>query len=106
VETTDSPDGRKVKSTIHWVSAAHAQGAEVQLYDHLFNKEDSEDVPDGADWKDNLNPNSLQVIANAKLEPSLANANPGDKFQFERLGYFASMPTSNRASRCSTGRCR
>jgi glutaminyl-tRNA synthetase len=85
----DSPDGRKVKSTIHWVSAAHAVDAEVRLYDHLFNKEDPEDVPDGADWKANLNPNSLQVITNAKLEPSLADAKPGDKFQFERLGYFA-----------------
>ncbi len=85
----DSPDGRKVKGTIHWVSAAHAVDAEVRLYDHLFNKEDPEDVPEGADWKANLNPNSLQVVSGAKLEPSLGEAKPGDKFQFERLGYFA-----------------
>jgi glutaminyl-tRNA synthetase len=85
----DSPDGRKVKSTIHWVSAQHAVDAEVRLYDHLFNKEDPEDVPEGADWKANLNPNSLQVVTGAKLEPSLGEAEPGDKFQFERLGYFA-----------------
>jgi glutaminyl-tRNA synthetase len=85
----DSPDGRKVKSTIHWVSAAHALDAEVRLYDHLFSTPDPEDLPEGKDWKVNLNPNSLQVISNAKLEPSLGEAKVGEKFQFERTGYFA-----------------
>jgi len=85
----DSPDGRKVKGTIHWVSAQHAVDAEVRLYDHLFTTPDPEDVPEGQDWKANINPNSLQVVTNAKLEPSLGQANLGDKFQFERLGYFA-----------------
>jgi glutaminyl-tRNA synthetase len=83
-----SPDGRKVKATIHWLSAAHALPAEVRLYDHLFTKEDPEDVPEGADWRANLNPNSEQVIANAFVEPSLAGATPGSRYQFERLGYF------------------
>src|SRR5205085_4291376 len=80
----DSPDGRKVKSTIHWVSARHAVNAEVRLYDHLFSKEDPEDVPEGQDWKVNLNPNSLQVVTNANLEPSLGEAEQGDRCQFER----------------------
>src|SRR5262249_28155972 len=84
----DAPDGRKVKGTIHWVSAAHAIDAEVRLYDHLFNKPDPDDVPEGQDYIANLNPNSLEVIPNAKLEPSLANAAVGSKYQFERLGYF------------------
>jgi len=84
----DAPDGRKVKGTIHWVSAAHAIDAEVRLYDHLFLKPDPDDVPEGKDYIANLNPNSLEVIPNAKLEPSLANAAVGSKFQFERLGYF------------------
>jgi glutaminyl-tRNA synthetase len=85
----DSPDGRKVKATIHWVSAEHAVDAEVRLYDHLFTKEDPEDVPEGEDWKANLNPKSLEVITGAKLEPSLKDAKPGEKFQFERTGYFS-----------------
>jgi glutaminyl-tRNA synthetase len=84
----NTPDGRKVKSTIHWVSAAHAVDAEVRLYDNLFSKPDPNDVPEGGDWMDNLNPDSLEVIPAAKLEPSLASASAGDKFQFERLGYF------------------
>jgi len=84
----DAPDGRKVKSTLHWVSAAHALDAEVRLYEHLFTKPDPDDVPDGADWRANLNPNSLQVLATCKLEPSLAGAVPGSRFQFERQGYF------------------
>jgi glutaminyl-tRNA synthetase len=84
----DAPDGRKVKGTIHWVSAAHAIDAEVRLYDHLFLKPDPDDVPEGKDYIANLNPNSLEVIANAKLEPSLADAPVGGKYQFERLGYF------------------
>jgi glutaminyl-tRNA synthetase len=84
----NAPDGRKVKSTIHWVSAAHAVNAEVRIYENLFSKEDPADVPEGHDFTENLNPNSLEVIADAKLEPSLANANAGSRYQFERLGYF------------------
>ncbi len=84
----DSPDKRKVKATIHWVCADHALDAEVRLYDHLFKTPDPDDVPEGQDWRSNLNPNSLEIVA-AKVEPSLKGAKPGDKFQFERLGYFA-----------------
>jgi glutaminyl-tRNA synthetase len=84
----DSPDKRKVKATIHWVSATDAIDAEVRLYDYLFNKPDPEDVPDGQDWKANLNPNSLEIVPAAKVEPSVRDAKPGDTFQFERTGYF------------------
>jgi glutaminyl-tRNA synthetase len=84
----NAPDGRKVKSTIHWVSAEHAVDAEVRLYDNLFTKEDPNDAPEGQDFTVNLNPNSLQVVAGAKLEPSLAAVEPMQFFQFERLGYF------------------
>jgi glutaminyl-tRNA synthetase len=84
----DSPDGRKVKATLHWVSAEHALPAEVRLYDHLFAKEDPDDVEEGADWKTNLNPNSLDVLSPCRVEPSLAGAEPGSRYQFERLGYF------------------
>jgi glutaminyl-tRNA synthetase len=84
----NAPDGRKVKSTIHWVSAAHAINAEVRLYDNLFSKEDPSDVPEGQDFTSNLNPNSLETIPDAKLEPSLMSARPGARYQFERLGYF------------------
>jgi glutaminyl-tRNA synthetase len=84
----NSPDGRKVKSTMHWVSATHAIAAEIHLYDKLFTKPDPNDYPDGGSFVDNLNPNSLEIIADAKLEPSLASAKPGDHFQFERVGYF------------------
>ncbi|HEX8524773.1 MAG TPA: glutamine--tRNA ligase/YqeY domain fusion protein [Tepidisphaeraceae bacterium] len=87
----DSPDKRKVKATIHWVSADHAADAEVRLYDHLFKKPDPEDVEEGHDWRSNLNPNSLEIVQ-AKVEPSLKDAKPGDKFQFERLGYFTVDP--------------
>jgi glutaminyl-tRNA synthetase len=93
----DAPDGRKVKGTIHWVSADHAIDAEVRLYDHLFNKPDPEDVPEGCDWKVNLNPRSLEALPAAKLEPSLAGANAGETFQFERHGYFAVDPDSTPA---------
>jgi len=80
-----SPESqRKVKSTIHWVSAAHAVDAEVRLYDRLFTIED----PSGENWRDFINPNSLEVLKNCKVEPSLAKAKPQDRFQFERLGYF------------------
>jgi glutaminyl-tRNA synthetase len=85
----DSPDGRKVKATLHWVSAAHAVGAEVRLYDHLFNRPDP--GSDG-DFLDDLNPDSLEIINNARLEPSIAAFGPGDRFQLERLGYFCVDP--------------
>ena len=84
----NAPDGRKVKSTIHWVSAAHAIDAEVRLYDNLFTKEDPGEVEEGQDFTANLNPNSLEVVTHAKLEPSLAGAAPLSLYQFERLGYF------------------
>ena len=84
----DAPDGRKVKATLHWVSAEHALPVEVRLYEHLFLKPDPDDVPDGQDWTSNLNPNSLEVVRPAYVEPGLAAAQPGDRFQFERLGYF------------------
>jgi glutaminyl-tRNA synthetase len=83
-----TPDGRKVKSTIHWVSAEHAIDAEVRIYDNLFVKEDPGDVPEGLDFTANLNPNSLEVVAAAKLEPALRGAPVGSRYQFERLGYF------------------
>jgi len=89
-----APDGRKVKSTIHWVSAAHAIDAEVRLYDKLFTKEDPNEVEEGQEFTANLNPNSLEVIAQAKLEPSLANAAVESRYQFERLGYFCVDPDS------------
>jgi glutaminyl-tRNA synthetase len=84
----DAPDGRSPKATIHWVSADHAVPGEVRLYDTLFTKRDPNEIEEGADWKSNLNPRSLEVIAGAKLEPALKGAPPGSRFQFERLGYF------------------
>jgi len=90
----DAPDGRKVKATLHWVSAEHAIDAEVRLYDRLFTKRDPLDVPEGHDWLENLNPDSLVVLQGCKLEPSLAEAVPGDRFQFERKGYFCVDPDS------------
>lgn len=84
----NAPDGRKVKATMHWVSANHAIDAEVRLYDHLLNVESLGDVPEGQDWKDCLNPESLVTLKNCKLEPSLEELQPGDTVQFERLGYF------------------
>ena len=84
----DSPDGRRVKSTIHWVSAAHAIDAEARLYDNLFTCENPGEVPEGQDFTANLNPNSLEVVRGCKLEPSLRDAAPGARYQFERLGYF------------------
>jgi glutaminyl-tRNA synthetase len=88
----NSPDGRKVKSTMHWVSAAHAIPAEIRLYDKLFAKADPYDLEEGQDVLDNLNPNSLEILTTAKLEPSLANAKLEDRFQFERVGYFCLDP--------------
>ena len=91
----DAPDGRKVKSTLHWVSAAHAVEAEVRLYDHLFTKENPDDVEEGADFTSNLNPNSLETLTSCRVEPSLAGAEPGSRYQFERLGYFCVDPDSS-----------
>jgi glutaminyl-tRNA synthetase len=90
----NAPDGRKVKSTIHWVSAAHAVDAEVRIYENLFLKENPGEVQEGQDFTANLNPKSLEVIPQAKLEPSLANAATGSRYQFERLGYFCADPDS------------
>src|SRR5579872_1669484 len=84
----NAPDGRKVKSTIHWVSAAHALAAEVRVYDSLFTKANPNETNEGEEFTVNLNPNSLEVVPHAKLEPSLKSAKPGDRYQFERLGYF------------------
>lgn len=81
-------DGRKVRGTIHWVSAQHAQDAQIMLYDHLFTLENVSDVPEGTNYLDYLNPNSLTILKNCKLEASLANAKPGERFQFVRMGYF------------------
>lgn len=89
----NSPDGRKVKSTIHWVSAKHAITAQIRLFDRLFRTINPNDYPEGGSWKDNLNPESLRVVA-GYLEPELAQAKLGDKFQFERMGYFAIDPDS------------
>jgi len=83
----NAADGRRVRGTIHWVSAAHAKTVEVRLFDRLFNCERPDDVPEGGDFKDNLNPDSLQVIR-ARVEPSLSTAERGARFQFERTGYF------------------
>src|SRR5580704_12857898 len=90
----NSPDGRKVKSTMHWVSASHGISAEIRLYDKLFLKPDPYDLEEGQDVLDNLNPNSLEIVSDAKLEPSLGSAKPGDRFQFERVGYFCVDPDS------------
>jgi len=92
----NSPDGRKVKGTIHWVSAEHAIDVEVRLFDRLFNAYDPEIYPEGGSYKDNLNPESLKVLPNCKAEPYLNNVNVLDKFQFERLGYFCVDPDSTK----------
>jgi glutaminyl-tRNA synthetase len=90
----NSPDGRKVKATIHWVSAAHAIDAEVRLYDNLFAKENPGEVEEGKDFTSNLNPNSLEIVT-GKVEPSLREASAGARYQFERLGYFSVDPDSS-----------
>jgi glutaminyl-tRNA synthetase len=90
----NAPDGRKVKSTIHWVSADHAVNTEVRLYETLFTKEDPDDVQEGHEFTDNLNPKSMEILTAAKLEPSVADAPPGTRYQFERLGYFCVDPES------------
>jgi len=91
------PVGRKVKGVIHWVSADHALEAEVRLYDRLFTKENPDDVEEGEEYKSNLNPNSLEVLEGCCVEPSLAEATPGSRYQFERLGYFC-LDTGDAAS--------
>ena len=88
----DAPDGRKVRATLHWVSAEHSIRAEVRLYDRLFSEENPLKTADGGDFKDNLNPGSLRVATGCRLEPSLLNAKPGDIYQFERMGYFCVDP--------------
>ena len=90
----DAPDGRKVKSTLHWVSADHALDAEVRLYEHLFTRENPADVPEGEDWKESLNGDSLEALSGCKVEPSLSAAKPGERFQLERMGYFCVDPDS------------
>ena len=90
----NAPDGRKVKSTIHWVSAAHAVEAEVRLYDNLFSNPDPNDVPEGQDFTANLNPASLEIVKTARLEPSVKETKEGARYQFERLGYFCVDPDS------------
>jgi len=88
----DAPDGRKVKATLHWVSAVHAVDADVRLYDRLFSVE--EPGAGDLDFLTQLNPTSLEVVSNAKVEPSLASAPIGARYQFERIGYFAVDPDS------------
>ena len=90
----DAPDGRKVKGTIHWVSAAHALPAEVRLYDTLFSQPHPEDVPEGEDFTSMIHPDNLVVRDGCQVEPTLASAEAGDTFQFERLGYFCLDPDS------------
>jgi glutaminyl-tRNA synthetase len=94
----DSPDGRKVKATLHWVSAAHALPVEVRLYDRLFSVEDPENAGEGKTFLDNVNPASLEVIPRALAEPSVAGSPPGTRLQFERLGYFCIDPDSTPAT--------
>jgi glutaminyl-tRNA synthetase len=83
-----APDGRSPKSTMHWVTAQHSIAAEIRLYDYLLTKEDPNDVPEGMDFKSLINPDSLKIVKKALLEPRLANVKPGDRCQFERVGYF------------------
>ena len=90
-----TPDGRRVKGTLHWVSAMHALDAEVRLYDRLFSVAAPMDVPEGVDWKANLNPNSRVILPDGKVEPGLAGSAPGSHYQFLRLGYFSTDPDSD-----------
>ena len=83
-----SDDGRRVKGTLHWVSATHSVDAEIRQYEHLFNVENPNKSKDGESFTDNINPDSLQIVEGCKLEPSLKNANPGDYLQFLRKGYY------------------
>ena len=93
----DAPDGRKVKATLHWVSAAHSIISEVRLYDTLLLKEDAEDVEEGRDFRSCINPNSLETLTSCRLEPGLSNVLPGERYQFERMGYFCVDPDSSDA---------
>ncbi|MGA2380747.1 MAG: glutamine--tRNA ligase/YqeY domain fusion protein [Spirochaetia bacterium] len=90
----NAPDNRKVKATIHWVAAGHSIPVEARLYDHLFTAEFPQEVPAGVDWMETINPASLEIAKDARVEPGLAGARPGDRFQFERLGYFVVDPDS------------
>ena len=90
----DSPDARRVKATLHWVSEAHAVPVEVRLYDRLFSVEDPEQTVEGQTFLDHLNPDSLEVLRSCMAEPSLAGAAPLSRFQFERIGYFCVDPDS------------
>ncbi len=91
----DAPDGRKVKATLHWVSANHALKSEVRLYDRLFTKVNPDEVEEGKDFTSNVNPKSLEVLSSCRVEPSLKDAAPGNRYQFERLGYFCVDPDSS-----------
>ncbi|MCJ7778987.1 MAG: glutamate--tRNA ligase family protein, partial [Sedimentisphaerales bacterium] len=91
----DAPDGRKVKSTLHWVSAAHSLPAEARLYGHLFTNQNPDDVGEDEDFKSNLNPNSLEALKDCRVEPFLTSAAPLGRYQFERLGYFCVDPDSS-----------
>jgi len=93
-----SPDGRKVRGTLHWVSAAHSLDAEVRLYDRLFASPNPDDVEEGADFMANLNPNSVDILRSSKMEPSLAGTSPGTRYQFLRKGYFCVDPDSSEGS--------
>jgi len=84
----DAPDGRKVRATLHWVSANHALTATIRLYDHLFTKENPLEFPEGGNLIENINPTSLEVLKDCRIEPSICSVVAGDTFQFERLGYF------------------
>ncbi|MFA6450067.1 MAG: glutamine--tRNA ligase/YqeY domain fusion protein [bacterium] len=95
----DAPDGRKVKATIHWVAAEQALEAEVRLYSHLFTAKTSNDMEEGKDWKEYLNPTSLEVLPKCYVEPSVANASPGTTYQFERKGYFCVDPDTAAAGK-------
>jgi glutaminyl-tRNA synthetase len=90
----NAPDGRKVKATIHWVSAAHALDAEVRLYENLFTRENPNEVEEGRDFTANLNPQSLEILTGVKVEPGLRDPAPFSFYQFERLGYFCADPDS------------
>jgi len=91
----DSPDGRRVKGTLHWVSANHALDAEVRLYEHLFTKENPENTEEGQDFTANLNSDSLKIIEHCKVEPYLADTKPLNRYQFERIGYFCADPKAS-----------
>jgi glutaminyl-tRNA synthetase len=95
----DAPDGRKVKATLHWVSAAHSLEAEVCIYDDLFTKPNPNDLEEGEDFRACLNPNSLVHLTSCRIEPSLAGAVPGSRYQFERQGYFCVDPDTSKSGK-------